>query len=133
MTTQWQKQLRFLVIGTLAAPAASCGDDTTNLTQGSIQIETTTGGVDLDPDGYTVAVDEESPVDIGISDQLIVNNLGLGTHQLTLAELATNCVTAEGKNPQSISVVGGDTVLVAFEVTCAPLNGGGGLLRRSIP
>lgn len=119
--------LRFLLGGMWVSIAASCGgDDLTTPTEGSIQIETTTSGVDLDTDGYTVTVDEAQPVAIGISDQLVVNDIGLGNHQVTLAGLAANCITGESGNPQTIAVVGGDTVTVAFQVTCSSLDGGGG-------
>jgi hypothetical protein len=121
---------RLVIIGAMALVAVSCGgDDVVTPTEGSIRIETTTSGVDFDPDGYDVRVDEQNAVAIGISDEVVIDDVGLGRHQVTLSGLATNCTTPEGLNPQSIDVVGGETVTVAFEVTCVPLDGGGGLLE----
>jgi hypothetical protein len=121
------KQHRLVLIATMALVVGSCGGDgLTTPTEGSIRVETSTSGADLDSDGYSVNVDEQNALVIGVSDQVVFNDVGLGTHQVTLSGLAANCTTAEGLNPQAIDVVGGDTVTVAFAVTCAPLDGGGG-------
>jgi hypothetical protein len=115
-----------VIIASVALVTASCGgDDVTTPTEGSVRIETTTSGVDLDPDGYDVRVDEETAVAIDVSGQVVIDDVRLGRHRVTLSGLAANCTTAEGANPQTIDVVGGDTVTVAFAVTCAPLDGGG--------
>jgi hypothetical protein len=121
------KQHRLVVIATMALVVGSCGgDDVTTPTEGSIRIETRTSGADLDSDGYSVSVDQQDAVAIGVSDEVLINDVGLGTHQVRLSGLAANCTTAEGMNPQTIDVVGGGTVTVVFNVTCAPLDGGGG-------
>lgn len=120
------KLARILLAGIWVSIATSCGDNLATPTEGSIRIETTTSGVDLDTDGYTVTVDDAQGVAIGNSDRLVVNDLGLGNHQVTLAALAANCTPGEGGNPQTVAVVGGDTVTVAFQVICSSVDGGGG-------
>jgi ABC-type histidine transport system ATPase subunit len=124
---------RLLKLGSLLVAWTSgmvgCGsDDLANPTEGAIRVQTETSGGEPDPDGYSVVVDDEPAQRIGIRDELVIEDLRLGSHQVTLGGLAENCVTAEGTNPQSISVIGGDTVTVVFEVSCPGSDDGGGVL-----
>jgi hypothetical protein len=117
---------RLVIICTIALVTASCGDDVTTPTEGSIRIQTTTSGADIDPDGYNVRVDEESALAIGATGEVVINDVRIGRHLVTLAGLAANCTITEGLNPQTTDVVGDETVTVRFAVNCAPLDGGGG-------
>lgn len=126
---------RFLLVGMLAATLVGCGSSSpTGPTNGSIRIETTSSGNDLDANGYTIIVDHSQTTPIGLFDHLVFNDLGLGSHRIALADLAANCATSAA-NPQNIDVVGGDTVTVLFAVTCEavvpPGGGGGGNLLRA--
>ena len=126
MTISWFK-LHRLTIGTLALVAVSCGgDDAVTPTEGSIRIQTSTSGSDLDSDGYSVRLNEEDALAIEPSGEVLIENVGLGRYTVTLTGLAANCTTATGENPQTVDVVGGETVTVGFEITCVPVDGGGG-------
>ena len=120
---------RFLLVGTLAATLVGCGSSSpTGPRNGSIRIETTSSGDDLDANGFTISVDQAQPTAIGLFDHLVFSDLGLGSHLVALADVAANCATSAA-NPQNVDVVGGDTVTVLFPVTCealAPPGGGGG-------
>lgn len=122
--------LVLLLAGTMVSLGGACGDDFVLApVAGSIKIQTTSTGSDLDRNGYAVAVDRRQPATIGLNDNLVVENLKLGNHTVALSDLATNCTAAA--NPQTTSVVGADTVTVAFEVTCdalTPPPGGGNLV-----
>jgi hypothetical protein len=118
--------LVLLLAGTTVSLGGACSDNFVLApVAGAIKIQTTSAGSDLDRDGYAVVVDQGQSATIGLNDNLVVENLALGNHTVALSDLATNCTAAA--NPQTTSVVGADTVIVAFEVTCdavAPPNPG---------
>jgi Tol biopolymer transport system component len=81
-----------------------------------LQITTTTTGQNIDPDGYTFAIDGDTPQAIGVNDSETVS-VAPGTRSVALAGLAANCAVA-GSNPKSVSVAAtGSTV--EFVVTCS--------------
>jgi hypothetical protein len=87
-----------------------------------IEITTSTTGVDLDADGYTLSVDDSLSHEIGVNDtrRLLLRD-PVGDHSLELADVADNC-TVQGDNPRSVNVpecLG--PLEVMFEVACASL------------
>ena len=92
---------------------------TCSASTGSLEITTTTTGGAPDQDGYTVAVDNASPLPIAGTATLPVPGVSPGVHQITLGGLATNC-RVDGDNPRSVTVVPGATNTVAFNVNCGP-------------
>lgn len=117
-----------LLIGAGALGGVSCNgsDLATGPTRGSIEVRTTSDGTDIDRNGYGIAVDQRQPVTISANGRLVVDDLTLGNHRVTLSQMEPNCTVDE--NPQTVSVVGADTVTVRFTVTCeslAPPPGGG--------
>ena len=113
--------LRLLLVGVAALVGGSCGNSNlaTGPTRGSIEIRTTSDGDDIDRNGYGVAVDQRPPVTIETNGRVVVDDLTLGNHRVSLSELESNCTVDE--NPQTISVAGADTVTVSFAVTCTLL------------
>jgi Tol biopolymer transport system component len=87
-------------------------------TSGNLTITTATTGSPTDPDGYTVAVDNESAQPIGVSGALNLVALIPGVHQVTLGGLASNC-RVEGGNPRPVTVTLGSVATVAFSITCS--------------
>src|SRR2546428_70759 len=88
-------------------------------TTGGVRVTTVTAGADLDPDGYTAALDDSSgaALPIGINGSVTFTPLSPGTHSLTLRGTTANCLVA-GANSQTVSVVAGQTAEVTFHVTC---------------
>lgn len=84
---------------------------------GSIEVTATTSGSSLDPDGYTIRVDQGSSQTLTINGIRTVGSLPAGPHKAQLGGLATNCTVA-GDNPRSVTVTAGETATVAFAVTC---------------
>jgi hypothetical protein len=80
-------------------------------------ITTSTTGSDLDPDGYSLAVDDKPEQAVGIRDEVAINNLSLGDHNVTLTGVVGNC-SLGGAGRRIVNVVGGDTVNVTFRITC---------------
>jgi len=89
-------------------------------TRGSIQVTTVTTGTSLDPDGYTLSVDGGASQAIGPNATLTLEDLALGTHALTLSNIASNC-HLDGENPRVIEVLPG-SMAVRFDLNCLGAN-----------
>ena len=85
---------------------------------GNLTVRTSTSGTDLDPDGYTVTVDGDSPQTLALNDSSSYTNLTASTHIVTLSSVASNC-TVNG-SPRAVDVPSGGTATTTFVVTCAP-------------
>jgi PKD domain len=91
-------------------------------TTGSLSVTTSTSGSNLDPDGYTVALDGGAGQPIGINASFAFNGVAAGSHTVTLSGVAGNC-TVSGGSSQTTTVTGGQTANVTFSVTCAATTG----------
>ena len=89
---------------------------------GDLTATTSTTGLNLDPDGYTVTVDDASSQAIGINGSVTFTGLPAGNHGVALSGVAANC-TVRGANPQTVSVPSGGTATAAFSVTCSATTG----------
>ena len=106
-----------------AAPLAgiACGGGGTDVVLPALRITTTTTGVEIDPDGYTISIDGQAAQALGLNATLAVDQIADGSHTVALSGIAGNCVVG-GQNPQTVSVTSGSTTTVAFAITCsAPL------------
>ena len=90
------------------------------VSDGFINITTHTTGDDPDPDGYALAVDGEAAPLIGVNDNATVVTTE-GNHDVTLSEVAANCAV-QGGDTQSVTVSGGNTSPITFEVVCTAVN-----------
>jgi hypothetical protein len=105
----------------------SCGsDDLTAPTDGTVKVTTSTSGESPDGDGYTVSIDGGTPVAIGVSDEVIIPDVEPGDHPVVLGGVALNCTVGSGINQRIATVPVGDTVRVAFTVTCVSTEPPGG-------
>jgi hypothetical protein len=108
----------------LALAAAGCGGESVGPSDaGTLEVTTTTTGVEPDPDGYMVQVDTGEPRAIGTGATLQVPNVAAGNHTVLLAGLASNC-TVEGENPRTVTLAAGQTAAVNLVVACAATTGG---------
>ncbi|MBA3445640.1 MAG: hypothetical protein H0T58_12420, partial [Gemmatimonadales bacterium] len=108
-----------------AAPLAglACGGEGgTDVVLPSLRITTTTSGVEIDPDGYSVSIDGQAAQPIGVDATVTVDRLAEGQHTVELSGIAANCAVG-GDNPQSADVAPGATASVGFVVTCSPQTG----------
>src|SRR5712675_55074 len=83
----------------VAVLMSGCADSTSPI-NGAIRatVTTTTAEIDRDPDGYNLRIDRGSPRAVDISGTVTFEGVGLGTHLVELAGLATNCEVI-GTNP----------------------------------
>src|SRR2546426_114338 len=88
---------------------------------GSIQVTAATSGIDLDPDGYTVLLDNGQQRPLGVNRTAVIEGVSGGDHSVILFGAVGNCALA-GDNPRTVHVTTGgvtrDTVRTTFQLTC---------------
>ena len=88
---------------------------------GALQVTTVTVGDTLDPDGYTVTLDDVTAEAIPINGSVTFSALEPGSHSVELGGVARNC-SVSGENRQTATVTAGATTQVSFGINCeAPL------------
>lgn len=113
------------MLGLAAILSLGCGGEPSGPTTGTIRISVSNVGnpLDLDPDGYTVAIDDGPSRPLSPDTQITIGDVGAGSHLITLGDVDSNCSVA-GTNPRSVEVPStrdaGTGVPVAFLVSCAP-------------
>jgi hypothetical protein len=115
--------LRTLLLWSAPLIWVGCGGGGgTDVALPALSITTSTGGVEIDPDGYTLSIDAAAGQPIGVNATMVVDQLSDGDHTLDLNGLAANCV-ASGENPRNVAVHSGATATVTFSVTCSASTG----------
>ena len=89
---------------------------------GDLEVTVATTGESIDPDGYTVTVDETNSQPIATTGGATFTGLSAGSHTVALSGLTTNC-TVSGEASQTVEVTAGGTASATFSVNCAPLTG----------
>jgi len=88
---------------------------------GSIDVMTTTTGVDLDSDGYGISITNDAlggwSFFLPAHDSTTLTDAREGTYSISLNGIAPNCIAAQS-NPSSITVVNGQTTKLALSVNC---------------
>jgi WD40-like Beta Propeller Repeat/Bacterial Ig-like domain (group 2) len=106
---------------TITASAAGASGSARIIVQraGAARVTTTTTGVDLDLDGYRAYVDGsfDGSQAVGINGTVLLTRIRPGSRTIQLGQVASNC-SVTGTNPVAITVAGGDTIPVAFTVSC---------------
>ena len=118
---RWSRHAgRRLFLGTTAAFWLACGGgaELTAPTTGGVEVTTSTAGEELDPDGYTLTLDDVEVQPIGTGATATLVDLTPGTHRIGLAGVSPNC-TVQGDNPRSVTVVAGETAAEAIAVVCS--------------
>jgi hypothetical protein len=87
-------------------------------TKGDIEVTTTTTGVDVDPDGYTVTLNTTTSQAIATNGTADFKALDAGSYVVQLTGLADNC-TLSGSDSQTVPVDAGSVSRVSFDVSCA--------------
>jgi Tol biopolymer transport system component len=98
----------------------SCGErDITEPGAASLEVTSSTSGLEADANGYTVQLDGDITRALGPGATLRTTDIAPGNHTVQLGGVAANCRVA-GENPRAVTVPAGGTTTVAFEVTCRP-------------
>jgi len=85
---------------------------------GNLTVTTSTSGLSLDLNGYTVTVNGQSRA-ISINGSVTFTGLPAGNQRVTLSDVAVNC-TVTGSNPRDVAVPSGATASTNFTVSCVP-------------
>ena len=86
-----------------------------------------TTGSSLDPDGYTVTVDQTASQPIATNGGSVTfSGLATGSHSVALSGVAPNC-RVSGGNTQTVTVPSGGTVTASFSATCTTAASGSGI------
>lgn len=119
------RSLATSLVLTLAVSLAACGGDESSSptdpdqnegpTTGAISVTTSTSGATPDPDGYAVAPEGESAVDIGTDSTVVFTDLSEDSYSINLSKVATNC---QQNGSASATVTAGDTVSTTVNVEC---------------
>src|SRR5947199_342528 len=87
---------------------------------GTVQVTAPTSGIDLDPNGYTVLLDNGQQQPLAPNGAAVIEGVSGGDHTVLPFGAATNCTIA-GDNPRTVHVTTGgttrDTARTAFAVT----------------
>src|SRR5207247_2493065 len=83
--------------------AVNCGAVT-----GTVQVTAPTSGIDLDPNGYTVLLDNGQQQPLAPNGAAVIEGVSGGDHTVILFGAATNC-TITGDNPRTVHVTTGGT------------------------
>jgi hypothetical protein len=120
--SRWRSHVRTLPLWTVSLAFLACsGDGGTDIVLPSLSITTSTTGLELDPDGYSVAVDGGPAQSIGLDATLMVDRLAEGVHSVALSGLAPNCLT--GDNPRDVMISAGGTATASFAISCTATSG----------
>lgn len=127
-TTRWTSGVQFCLALIVVASACS-GDGPTQprpsapppppapISTGSVQVTTFTTGSPLDPNGYTVLVDNTEKI-IGVNQTVTFSAVPSGNHDVGLSGVAPNCGWPVGDNPWRIHVFAGKTTETVLDITC---------------
>ena len=107
-----------LLLATVLSACGGGGDSIAPPTTGTIEFNVVTNGVDIDGDGFLLAVDGGSPQPIPVNGTVNIPALPPGSHTLAISGLAINCdVTAA---PASATVTVGQTTHINAQASCTP-------------
>lgn len=86
---------------------------------GVVRVTLTTAGVDIDADGYVVAVDPSETRSVAVTDDIRIEGILAGERNVRLSGLAANC-SVQGENPRAVEVPADGEAEITFAVRCWP-------------
>jgi hypothetical protein len=88
---------------------------------GAVHVTSVTSGIDPDPTGYSVLLDDGQQRSLPGTGSVTIDGVSAGDHNVILFAVASNC-TVTGLNPQTVHVTTGsitrDTARTTFQVAC---------------
>jgi hypothetical protein len=89
-------------------------------TKGSLRVISTTTGLELDVDGYSLTLDGQPHGSVPANGNIPLFGITKGLHTVRLDDVAQNCAVA-GENPRAVSIEPGVTTDVLYVITCRVL------------
>ena len=87
------------------------------VTVGNLEVTTITSGLDPNPRGYTIAIENAENMDADPNDTVTYEDLEQGMYSVELSDVEDHC-TVETENPVSVEIIAEETAEVNFEVSC---------------
>jgi len=87
-------------------------------TGGVLTVAVTTSGSDIDPDGYTVWVDNSQSQAVAANGLVAFTGLAEGAHEVSVLGVAANCIV-QVNNPRAVTVTAGVAGATQVDVGCA--------------
>ena len=120
MTTAGRCARAVIACGLLLT-ATGCSDSTpvgvAGRATGVLQVSVSTSGADIPTNGYTVSVDSGAGHLVPVNGKVSLAGLSAGSHSVTMYGAPPNCALS-GANTRAVDVLAGDTVLVAYDLSC---------------
>ena len=111
------------VLLVLAGIGVACGgENLVGPNAGTLEVISSTVGVEVDADGYTVEIDGGAAQPLAPNATLRHAEVAAGPHTILLAGVAANC-TVGGENPRPFVISAGQTATVSFAVACGVTTG----------
>ena len=112
-------------VGLAAILSAGCDNRSTGPVAeptGAIEVTvvTTSADIDVDPDGYSLIIDDRPSQAIGANAIVTIGALSTGRHLVGLDGVAANC-TAGSLYRRYVDVTADKAALVSFPVTCTSI------------
>ena len=85
---------------------------------GSVEITVSTTGVNPDPNGYQLVLNEATSQAVAVNGTVTFGGLAPGSYQVTLFGLEGSCAVQGSGSSQSFTIASGATTMVGFEVDC---------------
>ena len=124
----WSRRtLTWLCLGVLLGCS---GSDGAGLEVPSLRVRTSTTGVELDPNGYSVSVDGAPGRLIETNGSVEIGSLDDGTHEAALLDVAPNC-SVIGAQPALVTTTSGSTTDLRLTVECSPSLGAVRVITRT--
>ena len=102
---------------------AACGDPGAPLEVSTgARITTTTTGLDIDPDGYRIAVDGTELQTTVPSNGILLTRLDPGSRTIALTGLTLNCAV-DGPGSRTVTILDAEVVPIEFGVICTATSG----------
>ena len=86
-------------------------------------VTSATSGQPVDPDGYTIVVDQGAPEAIAANATVTISDLAAGDHRVQITGIAPHC-SLGGANPQTVNVASAGLAHVTFQIACTTPTGG---------
>jgi len=84
---------------------------------GSIEVSVWTNGVELDPDGYVVAVPGADSQPLPTTGSVTIAGVPVGTNMVTISDVAPNCEVLDGESFEVVAAYG-ETATKGLSVSC---------------
>lgn len=102
---------------------SATGPDFEVITTGTLIVEITTTGADVDTDGYTLTINAGDAIRTDVNDTITRSGLEEGEYEVLLGDIETNCyLTQDLPNPRTAFVEAGATTRVNYVITCEGVN-----------